>query len=63
MESAHYAHALQGMDTYINGLYSQSEVILQKFKELSFSTQTITHISQHILQKYAIKRTYPLQGC
>jgi hypothetical protein len=51
--------------TYINVPYSQSEVILQEFKKLSFSTQTIAHFNQHILQKSAIKtnRTYqPLDG-
>ena len=31
-----------------------------KIQEISFSTQTITHINQYILQKYAIKQTYHL---
>jgi hypothetical protein len=34
---------------------SQSKAILQEFKKLSFSPQTIAHINQHIPQKYAIK--------
>jgi uncharacterized protein YraI len=45
---------------YTNVLYSQSEVIVQKFSILSISTQTITHIIEHILQKYALKHTYHL---
>jgi len=36
-------------------LPSGSEVILQDFKKLSFSTQKIAHINKQILQKYAIK--------
>ena len=42
--------------------YSQSEVILQEFKKLSFSTQMKAHINKHLLQKYAIKKhqTYQL---
>jgi hypothetical protein len=42
--------------THIKVLYSQSEVILPKFKKLSFSTQTITHVNQHILTKYATNK-------
>ena len=44
-------------DNFLNSSseLSQSEAILQEFKKLSFSPQTITHINQHILQKYAIK--------
>jgi len=40
----------------------QNEEILQEFKKLSFSPQTIAQINQHILQKYAIKtkQTYQL---
>jgi len=34
---------------------SYSEVILKEFKKWSFSPQTIAHIYQHMLQKYAVK--------
>ena len=47
--------------TYVNVPYKQSPVILQEFKKLYFSPQTITYINQQILQKYATKTKQPYQ--
>jgi hypothetical protein len=45
---------------YINILCSQREVILQKFKNLSFPTQKITTSMNTYFKKYAIKHTHNL---